>query len=230
MRSTMPPTTPKTEDDGMSMALVLAMPSETKLFTSLGFQMSTFKVSEYPNQRFYSVHKNLLTQIGGKLKKQAKDLRQSQLIEIPNVDPQIFGFLVDYLYRDTVQTVKIDSNSIEQHTTLTNLCVYYAFLERMQVRYKLLNKVMDSIQDGFCITGTMPDPEFCKSIFANTTPDSQLRKFGVACAAAGFLQSNTTSEQLVAFLKDEEFAYGFLDALRWLDRDVDPRWEDFQVE
>jgi uncharacterized protein YcgL (UPF0745 family) len=193
----------------------------------MGFEISTFKIGKAPNQKLYTIHKDLFRKVGGKLRKQSKHLKQTQIIDIAEVAPSIFDILVLYLYINTIPPVSNVSDTATKSARVRDLCMFYVFLEKMKVNNELLNKVMDGIQDGFFMLDLLPEPQFCKEVFKHTSANSQLRKFCSISVVAEFYQLDQTPEILFDWLKtDEDALSNFLEAVRWLERGRDSRIRD----
>jgi hypothetical protein len=195
--------------------------------SSMGFEISTFKIGNAPNQKLYSIHKDLFRKVGGKLRRQSKHLKQTQVIDIPDVAPNIFNFLVLYLYYNTIPSVSNAADTAIKSARVRDLCMFYVFLEKMKVNNELLNKVMDGIQDGFLMLDILPEPHFCQEVFKHSADTSKLRKFCSLAAVADLYRLEQTLESLYNWLKTDDVALrNFLHALRWLERGRDPRIRD----
>src|SRR5947208_2071845 len=102
-------------------------------FSSMGVEISTFRIGTAPNLKIYTIHKDLFRKVGGKLRRQSKHLKQSQAIEIPDTTPNVFDFLVIYLYNNEIPSVSSDSDIATKSIRVRDLCKFYVFLEKMNV-------------------------------------------------------------------------------------------------
>ncbi len=95
-----------------------------------------------------------------------------QKLALPDVDPAVLKLFAECLYTRCVPRVSSSTNPATQCIRLRHLIQLYAFAEKYHVAFKVRNKIMDAIQDGFNHMKKFPEAALVTAIYKNTGPNS----------------------------------------------------------
>lgn len=117
--------------------------------------------------------------------------------------------------------------AIQKSSRLVALCQLFVFSENFYLSNEFSNKVMDAIQDGFVLTGGLPEGGLIRGIYQNTHNTSKLRAFcahslafGICSAAPFYASAGGLLQQNRPILDD------YLEALKLFTPGRDPRIRD----
>jgi hypothetical protein len=198
----------------------------------MGSEMVTLYVGQ--KQEPFSVHKNLICSTGKFFDEFLNVSRPAgQRIVLAAETPAVFKLFIEYLYTKSIPCVRQHINRLAQAQRLKDLCQLYAFADRFKLENIIRNKIMDSIQDGFCIMSKLPEGGLVKAIYEHTQVGSKLREFSTHSLVYNLRSADYISDgSLGTLLKEnEDIMDDFLSAVQALEvPDRDPRIRDCRGE
>ena len=75
--------------------------------------------------------------------------------------------------------------ALQQSNRLRDLCQLFVFAEKFYLAHKFTNQVLDAIQDGFLLSGRLPDIGLIRAVYKHAYDYSKLRKFFSHCIVFG---------------------------------------------
>ncbi|RFU31228.1 hypothetical protein B7463_g5116, partial [Scytalidium lignicola] len=214
---------------GSELLILLSANDEDdiSIFNDIGSELMVIHVG--PNQKDIMVHKNLICATGKFFQDMANNPNGNiGICSLPNITPEAFKLFLCYIYQRRVPSVNLAADPVAQGTRLRELCQLYSFIEEYGLNVSLLNKTIDSIQDGFRLLDKIPEAPLIQAIYKNTKAGSKLRKFCAATTLSAHRSHVFKQESLSKLVKiNEDFMEDFLEAVQgifW--PDADPRIRD----
>ncbi|KAM3077596.1 hypothetical protein ACMFMG_006932 [Clarireedia jacksonii] len=211
---------------------------EVLLGDHMGCEIITLKVgASDPGQQndvaVFSIHKVLLASSSRRFAKmvQSSKSRPSAVYKIHDTCPAVFKLFTEYLYKQVVPGVTQNLTPIQQGARLNDLCQLYVFAEIFEMDSVFLNKIMDKIQDGLVMTGTVLSAPLVKNIYEHAEKTSLLRKLCVATTLYAIADPNLddSSFKLLIRTSDDFFDEFKNYMVSTIKRNPDPRIrESFQ--
>lgn len=155
--------------------------SQAAPFRRMGSEVITLIIGEAPEQKRYTIHKNLLRDCGGVFQDMCDKETTGRPLTLKNERPEVFKLLVDYCYSSKTPQVPMSGSAPLRSDRLKKIVQLYALADKYQMHKDIRNRLMDNIQDGFISLDKFPEEPMIQSVYAHTHPESRLRKL---CAAA----------------------------------------------
>jgi hypothetical protein len=81
--------------------------------------------------------------------------------------------------------VRPSMNALQQSNRLRDLCQLFVFAEKFYLPHKFTNQVLDAVQDGFFLTGLLPEIGLIREVYKHSYDYSKLRQFVSHCLVFG---------------------------------------------
>ncbi|SZE99294.1 unnamed protein product [Blumeria hordei] len=152
-----------------------------------------------PEKKVFTIHKNLLLATGGAFVKslELETHTKGRRVTLSKESPEVFKHFVDMIYTRQVPAVLKTMNEDSKALRLQSLCRLYVMVEILELEPTIRNQIFDKIQDGFLLSNRFPEISLIISIYRNTSEESLLRKFVVACLV---YQMRTKPEECIEII------------------------------